>query len=618
MKFNIQFQLFSLFYSIIFLIIFVSKPRLQSLENKMYKGLVTVNITTLILDLLSVFTINFYNGTYLNMFVAKAYLLSLAIWILLFVLYFVATIANSKPNRTKILHYYQLNKNNKLFFNLLILITIIASFLIVLLPLYFYNNNGVYSYGPASMILYVLNPIMLIICLTIIVKNLKIIKKQRVIPVLAFILLAIIAIPIQFFNPSILLISSVQAAVIILMFNTIENPDMRMINELNIAKDTAEKANNFKTEFLSNMSHEVRTPLNAIVGFSESLTEEELPKPAQESVKDIVMASNNLLEIVNSILDISKIEANKIEIVNTDYSTEALIDELISLTKGRIMDKPLEFRTSFDSSLPQYLHGDHQRLKQVIVNLLTNSVKYTKEGYIEFKINCVQINDICRLIISVEDSGIGIKPEKIDKLFTKFERLDVQNNTTAEGTGLGLAIAKMLVELMGGKIVCQSIYGKGSRFTVAVNQKIVTGTPVITNQSNKNKTLNIGKIDLSDKTILLVDDNVVNLKVASKLLQPYKVKTIEVTSGIECIELIKQGNKYDLILMDDMMPKMKGTEALHILRQDSSFNIPVVALTANAISGMREKYLNDGFDDYLAKPIDRSELDRVMKEYLSD
>jgi CheY-like chemotaxis protein len=384
---------------------------------------------------------------------------------------------------------------------------------------------------------------------------------------------------------------------------------MKMIEQLELAKSQAEKANRAKTDFLSSMSHEIRTPLNAIVGFSSCIEQADSLEEAKENACDIVSASNTLLEIVNGILDISKIEAGKIEITNSNYDTHELFDSTIKLAKARLGDKNLEFRVHIAEDIPETLYGDKMNLKKIMINLLTNAIKYTDEGYFDFKVHCIKTNDVCRLIISVEDSGRGIKSEDINKLFTKFTRMDENRNTTIEGTGLGLAITKQLVELMNGRIVVQSVYGKGSRFTVALDQRI-------SNEVIKEEKVVEQELDLTGHKVLVVDDNKLNLKVASKILSNYHLTIETVESGQECLNLIKEGKQYDLILLDDMMPVMRGTEVIKKLRENKDYNIPTIALTANAISGMREKYIKDGFDDFLSKPIEKENLYKVLYKYI--
>ena len=273
-------------------------------------------------------------------------------------------------------------------------------------------------------------------------------------------------------------------------------------------------------------------------------------------------------------------------------------------------EKTLDFQISISEDIPEVLYGDHANLKKIITNLLSNAAKYTDSGFVKYDVKCINNNKTTRLIISVEDSGRGIKKENIDKLFTKFQRLDEDRNTTIEGTGLGLAITKQLVELMGGKIVVHSDYKKGSKFTVIIDQKIENEP--IKKEEKKKQT----KLDLKGKKILIVDDNTLNLKVAAKFLEIYNPEVETVESGFACLEKVKDNN-YDLILLDDMMPKMSGVETLKKLKENEGFKTPVVVLTANAISGMKEKYLNEGFDDYLAKPINKEELKNILEKVLN-
>ena len=608
------FTICSLVYILLFAFFFFSKGSVVNTETKIYKFLIITTTIGLIFDILGYFL---YVGGYpvdsfLYFFAVKIELLYFVAWIFAFTFYIYVISYNRKINEEKVKHFRKI-------FHYLLGIFIVLTFIIYILPVSFtFTNNVVFPQGSSVAIVYIIAAICILISIFFALKNRKNIILYKYTPLFMMIISIVLIIVIQRLFPDLFLINFFLSIIVAILYFTIENPDLKMIEELNLARIQAEKANNAKTDFLSNMSHEIRTPLNAITGFAEALKEEpDLPDRVREDVNDILMASDSLLEIVNGVLDISKIEANKLEIINNNYNPYKMFNDLTTLTKVRIGEKPIELIVKIDETIPKVLYGDHTRVKQVILNILTNAAKYTKEGHIIFKVDSLIKGDICRLIVSVEDTGIGIKRDNIDKLFDKFERLDEDRNTTIEGTGLGLAITKRLVQLMHGELVVQSIYGKGSKFTVSIDQKIAPSDVKLEDTIEVSREELTKDKDAVGKSVLVVDDNKLNIKVATRLLEDYGITVDSCMSGAECLEKVKY-IKYDLIFMDDMMPRMSGTETFHKLKEDSNFNTPVVVLTANAIAGMEEKYLSEGFNSYLPKPIERKALDNIINKYLNN
>ena len=602
----VSFSICSFIFVLMFIIFYFSKERLNTLDTKMYSYILVTNIIGIMIDVFGYFIFKIYGSeSFVSIMVSKFYLVYYFLWAYFFLLYIFVISFREKSE-------YLLQK--KFTKSSIILTSLFICLIILIMPIQItYEDNVAYSSGLSVNMVYGLCFIMVGIMLYCLLRNLKRISTKEYIPLLTFMVLSTFCMIIQKTYPEITLMLMCHSIVTSLMYFTIENPDVKMVKELEVAKNEAEKANHAKSEFLSSMSHELRTPLNAIVCFSELLESKEgLDSESKDFAKDIVSASHNLLDLVNGVLDISKIEAGKMELINKEYNSQELFNSLSTMVIPRIGDKPIDLKTVIASDIPPVLKGDTGKLKQIILNLLTNAVKYTDKGFIKYRVECINDykNNQTKLIITVTDTGRGIKKEDIDRLFKKFERLEEDRNTSIEGTGLGLAITESLAELMGGKVTVISDYGKGSTFKFVVVEEIVNKESNLV--VNEQTTLDYETFE--GKEVLVVDDSKLNLKVAENVLKNFKVSTETVTSGLECLSCVKS-KKYDIIFMDIMMPNMSGVEVLKKLREEK-VNIPVIALTADAIEGQEEKYISEGFDGYLSKPIDKTKLKVILNKYL--
>ena len=611
---GVIFTIGSLFFITLLMIIYFAKERFLSIRNKLYRYMLIDNVILLLTQIFAVILVSFNQSEMISNCLFRIHWFAGVIWLSLLYFYSNCFLKNIDSDSL-----FSLIKSN------IIYIVMSIIFLIIMIIYFFIpfanltNPNNI-SYVPGNAALFVLSfcvSIAVILAVIVILNRKNIIFRNRLSVVIMIIEMIIILVMQLLFEHVAFLPLAITLQMFFLYF-IVENPDLVLISELGTTKDEIERSSRAKSDFLSNMSHEIRTPMNAIIGFSEAVLDRKKfsSKEVKQDIENISTASNNLIEIINNILDISKIESGKEVLDEREYSLKKMVLDLTDITKQRLRGKSINLILNVDEKIPDRLYGDYTKLYQILLNLLTNAVKYTEVGKIVLTIKGeMGLKDV-KLSFEVRDTGYGIKKEDYDKLFSKFNRLHIATDKEIEGTGLGLVITKQYVELLGGTISFDSDYEVGTTFYVSLKQKVVDKEKIGVLEKDKIDKDNNNYIDCSKYNVLIVDDNSLNIKVAEKLLSAYKFNISSVNSGKECIYKIKEGNHYDIIFMDIMMPEMDGVETLHIVKKLEDFDIPpIVALTANAITGMKEFYLNEGFDGYLAKPINIKELNKLIKEY---
>lgn len=578
MSAGFTFSACSFFYSVLLTIMFFSKKRIQSLENKIYSYLIISNLIGVVLGV-SCYTTILHRNEFpvLNDFISKALLIYYLTWISFFTAYTFVISHNNKglDNDAKEKYYDKI-------FNILTIIYVVIAVLVFVLPLnYFSKGTIAYSFGPSANLLYILIPIYICVCLIQMFKNFKEIKNKKYLPLFAFIIIGTVVMIIQKLNPGLLLMTSMETFVTFLMFFTIENPDIKMIDELTKAKDLVEKNNNDKSIFIFNTSQQIKYPLNIIEQRVEQILDDDDINRIKENALDIKNAEEKISYVLNGALNVSNIDAKKVKIVETQYSLSELLEKLSIKFRKEAEEKNLEFRVNCEESIPEYLYGDSIRLKQIITALLSNSIKYTEKGFVEININSIISFDICRLVISIKDSGTGLKDEEIKKMFNEGKSND--NPDDIEKLDLTLENVKKMVNLIGGTVTVRSEKNKGTEFNLILDQRIVRKNDSINNIIDEYK-------HLEKENILFVSDIEEDRVLYQKKLNG--VGNISLSkSGEDCLKRIRNRETYDLIIIEEKMQKLDAYKTIDKLNkiEDRPKNIIVLVDKVEEMAALKSQ-----------------------------
>ena len=593
---NLAFLSLSILYILFLNIIFLKRGHIKTFELDTFGRLITLNLIGIILEFCCIFTIKYSSNKILIEIVNRLFLLYLLTFVFLFSLYVFS------------ISFNKIQKKNKKFRLIILIMYLLSVFLIFYLKLDIYNeNNIIYSYGPSTNVVYLASTVCVILCFISMIKNYKELKSKKYLPLFIFIIGGSVVAFIQKINPALTLATSMEAYLLMIMYHTIENPDMKMLKEVHRAKEITDNANEEKTMFLYNMTNDIRLITKNINVSADDILNETGNKKIDVEVisnaaREIKGSTAKFTTMTNEILDVSSIDSASIKVYNDKYNIKLIIKELVKLYSKKCLDKNIDFRTSIASDIPEYLYGDSVGLKQAINIILDNSIKYTNSGYIEFNINTIIRNDIARLMITIEDSGIGMKAEDIIKVFNKKN----DHNEEALNLNSNLYNAKALITLMGGTIIPSSIYGKGTMMKIVLDQKIV---------NSDDKLIKYESV-YDKKKILLVDDNISTEKIIRKLIKNTNIELDYVNLGKKALDKIRNKEKYDLILLDEIMDPLDGMEVMKKFKDVKSFNTKVILLTRNSEYEYNEEYLKYGFSGYLLKPINKDKLFEIIDKYL--